>query len=161
MWGHLWFVWFLLLAVLCRVSIELCRWCLMTPDADSTPSVSLLLCLTTNSVVICTSVDVGGLGQILESLKVNPGKTWAVSVAQNIFVTSVTCDGIVQRGWTASQQSGRMSGLLSSYILYIYVLDEGTYVDRYASVAAPHWAVLLSVWVHLLTNSQLSIDCML
>ena len=70
----------------------------MTPDADSTPSVSLLLCLTTNSVVICTSVDVGGLGQILESLKVNPGNTWAVSVAQNIFVTSVTCDGIVQRG---------------------------------------------------------------
>jgi hypothetical protein len=55
----------------------------MTPGADSTPSASLLWCLTTNNVVICASVNVGGLGQNVEVLNVTPGNQWALSFAQN------------------------------------------------------------------------------
>ena len=76
-------MWFLPLAVLCPVSTE--RWCwhFMTPWADSTPSASLLWCLTINIVVIRLSVNVAGLGQNLEVLNVTPGNYWASSVAEN------------------------------------------------------------------------------
>jgi hypothetical protein len=68
----------------------------MTTVADSTPSGSLLWFLTTNNVVVCSSVNLGGLGRNLEDLNVNPVNHWASRFAQNTFVTNVTFDGIVE-----------------------------------------------------------------